>query len=89
MTIDDILKEVTLEDLEGEPKRIATEIGLENMKRLSMKFGGSRIYIPQPNGLASNAIQRMVKEDSKKLSTRQTAQKYNIGERTVTKYRNR
>lgn len=88
MEIEEILNDLTLDDLTGDIKKAAEEIGTDNIKKLSLSMGGTRLYIPQPYGLGVETIKRMVKKDSATLSTRETAEKYNIGERTVTKYRN-
>lgn len=88
MEIEEILNDLTLDDLTGDIKKAAEEIGTDNIKKLSLSMGGTRLYIPQPYGLGIETIKRMVKQDSATLSTRETAEKYNIGERTVTKYRN-
>lgn len=79
------MSDIKIEDLQDRHQKYAEVIGVENMIKLSQMFGGSSIYIPQPDELIKNKRYRAIVEDYEegKGSIKQLAQMYQVSESTV------
>jgi hypothetical protein len=56
------LKDVMLEDLDGDLKEVADLIGVENAMKLVEVYGGSRLYIPVPAAVLVPSVHRRISE---------------------------
>ena len=74
---------ITLEDLQEQHKIYANLIGLENVIKLSYKFGGTQIYIPKPDELAKELKYKKIREEYNGANIRELAIKYDVSESTV------
>lgn len=79
------MSDIRIEDLQDRHQKYAEIIGVDNMIKLSQMFGGSSIYIPQPDELIKNKRYRAIVQDYEdgKGSIKQLAQKYQVSESTV------
>lgn len=83
-----LIKQLRLEDLpEGPMKEVAELTDLETVKKLAAAYGGQYIHIPQPETLAAGLIRQVIK-DCEESTNKEIADFFQIGERTVSKYRN-
>lgn len=78
-----LLKELTIEDLQGPHKQIAETIGLDNLVVLSKAFGGTPIYIPMQYELVKNLKYRKIVEEFNGDNVQELAVKYKTSYSTV------
>jgi len=79
----DILKEITIDDLQEQHQALAEAIGLKNLIKLSESFGGTQIYIPQIAELTKELKYKKILEDYDGDNIQQLAIKYRVSESTV------
>ena len=83
MTDKDILKEITIDDLQEQHREIAETIGLKTLIKLSENFGGTQVYIPQIAELTKEFKYRNILEAFNGDNIQQLAIKYRVSESTV------
>ena len=83
MTDRDILKEITIDDLQEQHQDIASAIGLKTLIKLSEHFGGTQIYIPQISELTKELKYKKILEEFDGDNIQQLAIKYRVSESTV------
>lgn len=85
---ENLIKEVSIDELEGVTKELAETIGIETAFRLSCKYGGKIKYFPKPEeffkALTKTKIRNEYKEGN--ISKRKLAEKYNLSRETVRKW---
>ena len=79
------MSDIKIEDLQDRHQVYAEVIGVDNMIKLSQMFGGSSIYIPQPDELIKNRKYRSIVRgyEDGETSIKCLAQKYQVSESTV------
>lgn len=79
----ELLKELTLEDLQEQHRQYAEVIGLENLISLSKMYGGGSIYIPQTRELLKNRLYSCIFREFDGSNVKTLAVKYGVSESTV------
>lgn len=79
----EILKDLTLDDLQENHREIADAVGLEGLKLLCEAFGGSGIYVPQYRELVKNKVYSSIYEEYNGSNIKALAAKYDVSESTV------
>lgn len=83
MLEDKILQELTLEDLQEIHRQIAEEVGINGLIRLSNRFGGTSLYVPQKRELVKNRTYARILEEYDGTNIKQLAIGYGVSESTV------
>lgn len=83
MTAEEMLDEITLEDLQEQHREIAECIGLENFRKLVRSFGGTAPSIPQAKEVVKIRVYRLIREEYNGANVRALAAKYGVSESTV------
>ena len=77
--------ELTLDDLQDQHREYAEVIGVDNLLRLSDKFGGTIINIPQRREQETNRIYRRIYQEFDGSNLQELTQKYGVSKSTVYK----
>lgn len=78
-----LLRELTIEDLQEQHKDFAEVLGMENLIRLSEHFGGTSIYVPQRRELVKQRVYGMIRKEYDGTNIKELAGKYEVSESTV------
>lgn len=78
-----LLRELTIEDLQEQHKDFAEVLGMENLIRLSEHFGGTSIYVPQRRELVKQRVYGMIRKEYDGTNIKELASKYEVSESTV------
>lgn len=69
--------------LKDKDREIAELIGADNLTRLSIKYGGSYVYIPTLSTLKRSEISEELKQQYNGDNAAELGKKYNLSARTV------
>ncbi|MGL5438809.1 MAG: Mor transcription activator family protein [Filifactoraceae bacterium] len=86
--MEDILDNLTKEELNEEQFMLADVIGFENYKKLVRAYGGSSIYIPKRDGFVAILRNQKIIDEFNGCNYRELANRYNVTEmwiRTIVK----
>ena len=75
--------EIMYEDLSGDLKEIAAELGLKAARFLVYAFGGSTFYVPSRSRLRLTRLRRTITAEYDGANTLQLARKYGTTKRKV------
>lgn len=78
-----LINELTEDDLTESQKYIASEMGMENFINISLKTGGGTFCFPNRRNLFKNAIYRRVRKEFDGSNYKELAAKYDISHSTV------
>lgn len=78
-----LLKELTIEDLQEQHRDFAEVLGMENLIRLSEHFGGTSIYVPQRRELVKLRVYGMIRREYDGSNIKELASRYDVSESTV------
>lgn len=84
--MDEFLKELTMEDLDDEPRSLAETIGMDAFKKLLRVYNGTgQLYIPKLEKVTIPVRNRHICKDfrSGKLSILQIASKYRLSDCSI------
>lgn len=82
----ELIDQLTVEDLSGETLELAECIGIEAFRRLLKTYGGTgRMYIPQPDKLLIPLRDRMIREEYNGSNLYALCRKWDLGESMVRK----
>lgn len=79
----EILKSLTIEDLQEQHRGIAEAVGVAGLISLTDVFGGSSIYIPQKRELIKNRVYQNIQQEYDGTNIKELAVKYDVCESTV------
>ncbi len=74
---------LTLGDLQEQHQELAEVIGIDNLIALANRFGGTQLYIPQPDKLVKNAKYKAIIEEFNGFNIKTLSKKYDVSESTV------
>lgn len=78
-----LLRELTIEDLQEQHRDFAETLGMENLIKLSEHFGGTSIYVPQKRELVKQRVYGMIRSEYDGTNIKELAGKYDVSESTV------
>lgn len=78
-----LLRELTIEDLQEQHRDFAEALGMENLIKLSEHFGGTSIYVPQRRELVKQRVYGMIRKEYDGTNIKELAGKYDVSESTV------
>ncbi len=78
-----LLQDLRIEDLQEQHRDFAEVLGMENLIRLSERFGGTSIYVPQRRELVKQRIYGMIRSEYDGTNIKELAGKYDVSESTV------
>lgn len=78
-----LLRELTIEDLQEQHRDFAEALGMENLIKLSEHFGGTSIYVPQKRELVKLRIYGMIRKEYDGTNIKELASKYEVSESTI------
>lgn len=78
-----LLKELRVEDLQEQHQEFAEVLGMDNLLRLSERFGGTSIYVPQKRELVKLKIFGLIRQEYNGTNIKELAKKYELSESTV------
>lgn len=82
--MDDLSKELTVEMMpDGLWRRVAEEIGVENVYKLAVITGGVTVYIPRAESVTRPVRDVRIKEEFNGFNHYELAKKYDVTERWV------
>ncbi len=79
----EILKSLTIEDLQEQHRGIAEAVGVAGLISLTDMFGGSSIYIPQKRELVKNRVYQNILQEYDGTNIKELTVKYDVCESTV------
>ena len=82
MTAEEMLDEITLDDLQEQHREIAECVGLESFRKLVRSFGGTAPSIPQAKEIVKLRVYRLIREEYNGANVRALATKYGVSEST-------
>ena len=80
MMSSDWMQEVTADMLPDQYRSMAETIGVDNLLRLMIEFGGTYHYIPKADALMRNIRDRRIVADYNGYNLKQLAYKYQLSE---------
>ncbi len=85
MTVNEeqLLRDLTIEDLQEQHRDFAEALGMENLIKLSEHFGGTSIYVPQKRELVKQRVYGMIRKEYDGTNIKDLASKYDVSESTV------
>ena len=84
MNMDDLLKQLTIDDLHGDTRDLAETIGMEAFLKLIEVYGGTgRRYIPQASVLTIPIRDAQIREEYDGTNLLNICRKWGISEGTV------
>lgn len=84
MNMDDLLKQLTIDDLHGDTRDLAETIGMEAFLKLIEVYGGTgRLYIPQASVLTIPIRDAQIREEYDGTNLLNICRKWGISEGTV------
>lgn len=82
--LEDLIKDIQIEDLPDSVQKIAQVIGAYNTVRLACVIGGTTLYFPKKDSLLMEARDRRIKSEYRNgTSYRDLALRYNLAETHV------
>mgnify|MGYP005835036007 CR=1 FL=1 len=74
------IKELTADELPEEYKELASIIGIENLMKLTQRYGGAALYIPKYDSVTKTIRNKRIKEEFNGGNYKELALKYNLCE---------
>lgn len=78
-----LVEELTLDDLDEEQRALAECIGLDAYKRLVAEYSGSYVYVQKPDTVTSGLRNAALKREFNGYNYLELAKKYNLSESSV------
>lgn len=78
-----LVNELTLDDLEGEQRALAECLGLEAYKRLLIMYAGSTFTVRMPDKITIPLRNRRIRSEFNGYNWGELARKYNLHEKTI------
>lgn len=78
-----LVNELTLDDLEGEQKALAECLGLEAYKRLLLMYAGSTFTVRMPDKVTIPLRNKRIRSEFNGYNWGELARKYNLHEKTI------
>lgn len=78
-----LVNELTLDDLEGEQKALAECLGLEAYKRLLLMYAGSTFTVRMPDTVTIPLRNKRIRSEFNGYNRGELARKYNLHEKTI------
>lgn len=78
-----LVNELTLDDLEGEQKALAECLGLEAYKRLLLMYAGSTFTVRMPDTVTIPLRNKRIRSEFNGYNWGELARKYNLHEKTI------
>lgn len=79
----DLLEQLTLEDILSESRSVAEVIGIDAFIKLVRFHGGDTMYIPKPDKLAVYVRQRLIRKEFTGRNHKELAKKWNLTVRSI------
>lgn len=84
MNLDDLLKQLTIDDLHGDTRDLAETIGMEAFLKLVEVYGGTgRLYIPQASILTIPIRNAQIREEYDDTNLPKLCRKWGLSENSV------
>lgn len=83
MSENNILDNITLDDLEGDQRALAEIIGIEDYRQLVKEYGGTHIYIPEHEGFKAAARNALIRKEFNGYNFKDLARKYDLTESSI------
>lgn len=85
---DELIKGLTLDELEGLAKELSEALGIETAFRLSCRYGGQTKYFPKPEEFFKAVVKSRIRKEFAEgnISKRKLAEKYSLSRSTVRKW---
>ena len=84
MNLDDLLRQLTVDDLHGEARDLAEAIGMEAFLKLVEVYGGTgRLYIPQASILAIPIRDAQIRQEYDGTNLLKLCRKWGLSENSV------
>lgn len=77
------MDEITVDEVPEKYKLLVEVIGFDNFIKLSMKFGGTEIYVPKSDMLVKAIRNEKIKQEFSGGNYRELALKYNLSESQI------
>lgn len=78
-----LVNELTLDDLEGEQRALAECLGLEAYKRLLLMYAGSTFTVRMPDKVTIPLRNKRIRSEFNGYNWGELARKYNLHEKTI------
>lgn len=78
-----LVSEITLDDLEGEQRALAECLGLEAYKRLLLMYAGSTFTVRMPDKITIPIRNKRIRSEFNGYNWGELARKYNLHEKTI------
>lgn len=78
-----LVSELTLDDLEGEQRALAECLGLEAYKRLLIMYAGSTFTVRMPDTVTIPLRNKRIRSEFNGYNWGELARKYNLHEKTI------
>ena len=78
--MNDILDQITLEDLPEDWREIAETIGFENYRMMVKSFGGTYVYFPKLKSITARLTHEKIANEFDGANYKELAVKYNLSE---------
>lgn len=78
-----LVNELTLDDLEGEQRALAECLGLEAYKRLLLMYAGSTFTVRMPDMVTIPLRNKRIRSEFNGYNWGELARKYNLHEKTI------
>ena len=78
-----LVDELTLDDLEGEQRALAECLGLEAYKRLLLMYAGSTFTVRMPDTVTIPLRNKRIRNEFNGYNWGELARKYNLHEKTI------
>lgn len=78
-----LVNELTLDDLEGEQRALAECLGLEAYKRLLLMYAGSTFTVRMPDKITIPLRNKRIRSEFNGYNWGELARKYNLHEKTI------
>ena len=86
MNLDDLLKQLTIDDLHGDTRDLAETIGMEAFLKLVEVYGGTgRLYIPQASILTIPIRNTQIRQEYDGTNLAKLSGKWGLSENSVRK----
>jgi len=77
------INEITVDEVPDRYKPLVDVIGIDNIIRMSIIFGGTTMYFPKSNMLVKSIRDKIIKREFNGGNYKELARKYNLSESQV------
>ena len=78
-----LVSELTIDDLDGEQRALAECLGLDAYKRLLLVYAGSTFTVRMPDRVTANIRNKKIRSEFNGYNWGELARKYNLHEKTI------